>query len=515
MIFLAFLLLSLLVALGIRFDQLKENLVPTILIAIYSVSILPSLQIPYIIDDMDHLYQLSISMERSQVTRWLFTPHNEHAIPFLKFLYYIFYKNFWLFPQPFHIVIIAVCTGILCLSYHLILQLTNSKYSAFFCIMLLASTNLPDLAIYVITNSHIIFCLFFLLLLFYCQYRYLTDKKKPWAFLIVLSIALSLATFSLGIASLLFAFLFERLCIPEKLRKTNGSAMLFVFIGWALGLLPYLFSLDKIIYNEQYKFVGASSVVQVMDMWKGLQMFGLYFYHHLIPRLLPDLYLSIGLLFLAVFSGFKYKKYIDWKQIIFFLCAGFSFSFIIYTFRAAWGPLYTSVSRYDVFPSLMLCMVYVILINPFLKDKISLIEHRRYRYVIYFLAFFLVSWSATIRYNRAKRVSMETNVAIQDFNFEFKNATTLYFKDNPHIKNLNLKDPLLYAPNIPSLTTRNGFSPYPSRYPRTISFYAQYVLPVNIKNKITFGTSTDQSFLDYLRNPHQENSYASLISFIE
>ena len=162
MIFFAFLSISVLTAMGIRFNRIREGLIPGVLIAIYAASILPSLQIPYIIDDMDHLFQLSLSMESSTVARWMFTPHNEHVIPFLKFLYYIFYKNFWLYPQPFHLVIAAVCTGMLCVAYRLLLRLTNSRHAAFLGITILAATNLPDSAIYVITNSHIIFCLFFL-----------------------------------------------------------------------------------------------------------------------------------------------------------------------------------------------------------------------------------------------------------------------------------------------------------------------------------------------------------------
>ena len=322
MIFLAFLFISLLITLGIRFDQIKENLLPYILIAIYASSILPSLQAPYMIDDIDHLFQLSQSIESSHVLQWIFTPHNEHVIPFLKLLYFIFYKNFWLYPQPFHLVIIAVCAGILCLAYHLLLRLTNSKYCAFLGITLLAATNLSDLAIYIITDSHILFCLFFTLLLFYAQYQYLSTKRKIWAVLIILSAVLAPATFSLGVTSLLFAFLFEWLCIPKELKKTNGSTMLIVFTGWALGLIPYLLSMGKIIYSDHYRDVTSSSAFEVMNIPEGTRLLLLYFCQNLIPELLPHFYLSLGLFFFAVATGIKYRKPIDWKAIAFFLISG-------------------------------------------------------------------------------------------------------------------------------------------------------------------------------------------------
>jgi len=119
------------------------------------------------------------------------------------------------------------------------------------------------------------------------------------------------------------------------------------------------------------------------------------------------------------------------------------------------------------------------------------------------------------RYDRAQRVAMESHAAVQIFNIEFRNATVGYFRDNPDAEKLTLKDTLLFAPKIPSLSTRRGFNPDLSRYPRTLSFYAQYVLPAGIRHNIAFGISTDQAFLDYLKNPDRKVPYRVLIPLLE
>jgi len=516
MIFGIFLSISLLVSIGVRFRYIKESLAAFILIAIYATSLLPSLQIPYIIDDMDHLFLLATSIEASKVTQWIFTPHNEHAIPFLKLLYFLFYENFWLHPQPFHLVIIGICTGILCLSYCLLSRLTQSKFAAFLGIALLASTNLPDLASFVITNSHIIFCLFFILLLFFAQYQYLaTNKRKIWAFLIILSTVIAPSTFSLGTTALAFAFLFEWLCIPKALKRLNGSTMLIVAIGWIIGLFPYLLTFDKIIHAEHYAHLGASSAFEVMNIVEGLRLLLLYCAVDLIPGLLPNLYFSIGLFFFAVSAAIKYRKCVNWKCVVFFLFSGFAFNLIIYVFRAGWGPLYLSVSRYDVFPSLMLCITYIILITPFLKEHEVLIKNPNYKFVILLVAFIFVSYGGTHRYTRAMHVAIETDAAVQEFNVEFKDSIVTYFVNNPNMQKLILKDPVLFTPNLPSLLTKKGFGITLSRYPRKLSFYAQYVLPLHVRHNVAFGKSTDPAFLNYLKHPDRKDTYRVMISLLE
>src|SRR6266404_9289818 len=124
-----FFFITALVAIGFRFSKIKTSLLFPILLGLYLTSLTPSLDIPYIIDDVDHLYNLAQAMETSRVGEWFLTPHNEHVIPMIKLLYYLFYKNFWVFPQAFHVVIMILMAGILFLIYQLLFRLTQSSLS--------------------------------------------------------------------------------------------------------------------------------------------------------------------------------------------------------------------------------------------------------------------------------------------------------------------------------------------------------------------------------------------------
>jgi hypothetical protein len=261
--------------------------------------------------------------------------------------------------------------------------------------------------------------------------------------------------------------------------------------------------------------LGATSSFQIMNIWEGTRMLGLYFYNDLIPRIFPDLYFSMGIFFLAVTSGYARRKCVDWKKIFFFLIAGFTFSFIIYIFRAAWGPLYLSVSRYDVFPSLMVCMIYILLLHPFLKEKEAYFKTQTGKTILFCCAFLLVSYSGMLRYNKAKRVTSETFSTIQKFNIDLKETVMNYFNDNPDVQNLTLKDNMIYFAPLYSLLTRKGFYPYPTRYARPMSFYNQYVLPENIRTKITFGEITDQPYLDYVKADRWKGTFQSFALLVE
>ena len=70
-----FFFITALVAIGVRFSKIKTSLLFPILLGLYLTSLTPSLDIPYIIDDVDHLYNLAQAMETSRVGEWFLTPH--------------------------------------------------------------------------------------------------------------------------------------------------------------------------------------------------------------------------------------------------------------------------------------------------------------------------------------------------------------------------------------------------------------------------------------------------------
>jgi hypothetical protein len=97
-----------LVAIGVRFNKIKTSLLFPILLGLYLTSLTPSLDIPYIIDDVDHLYNLSQAMETSRVGEWLLTPHNEHVElnRFAVALERFFSLTFFVFHSPSWLILI-------------------------------------------------------------------------------------------------------------------------------------------------------------------------------------------------------------------------------------------------------------------------------------------------------------------------------------------------------------------------------------------------------------------------
>ena len=86
-----FLGISFLVLFGISRGLVREKTVLATLVSLYAASLVSTFLIPYILDDLDFLQTLSLAMDSGSVLRWFFAPHNEHVIPAVKLLYYLFY----------------------------------------------------------------------------------------------------------------------------------------------------------------------------------------------------------------------------------------------------------------------------------------------------------------------------------------------------------------------------------------------------------------------------------------
>jgi len=492
-----------LVAIGVRFNKIKTSLLFPILLGLYLTSLTPSLDIPYIIDDVDHLYNLSQAMETSHVGEWLLTPHNEHVIPLIKLLYYLFYKNFWVFPQAFHVVIMVLMAGILFLIYQLLLRLTQSPLSAFIGCSVAASTNLMDNAIFIITDTHILFCTFFFLLLFLSQYQYTTTQRPMWLALIFISTVLGPSTFALGLTSLFFAFLFGWLCCPRS-SKTFSKMMVVVFLGWALSLIPYLVSLGQVIYTPHYKDIGGQSAFDIMNIHSATVYFVIYIFAGLIPQVLVHSSISIGVFLILAGAALYYRKSIAWRPILFFFCWGSLLSLVIFTFRIAWGPAQVGFARYDVLPVIMLAGIYTLILHPLFQDERIAFTHPRYHYLIYLVCFFLISLGGMNRYTQAFRIASETTSIIQNFYLKFRYAFEDYVKETRPQELVQVKNVMLIHPTSPSLTNKVGLSPLLTRYPRRARFYAQYILPPDIRKKFVWGEKTDELLLNYFTDPRHQ-----------
>ena len=105
--------------------------------------------------------------------------------------------------------------GIIALIYKLIVALTQNPLAALIGAAIMAASNLSDDAIFIGTNSHIFFCMFFFLFLFYAMYQYAVQQHRIWRLAAFLAILIVPSTFALGLTSIVFVVLFDRLCVPH------------------------------------------------------------------------------------------------------------------------------------------------------------------------------------------------------------------------------------------------------------------------------------------------------------
>ena len=84
-------------AVALLFYALRRNyisdygLIIYVMLVVFVFSLFPSLSIPYIIDDLDHLHYMAAALHYHLVLLWMLMPHNEHVIPFIKAIYLFCY----------------------------------------------------------------------------------------------------------------------------------------------------------------------------------------------------------------------------------------------------------------------------------------------------------------------------------------------------------------------------------------------------------------------------------------
>lgn len=481
-----------LLALAILLYAIRRNfirdyrLISLLGLIFFAFSLFPSLNVPYIIDDVDHFHNMARAIQTHMVPAWLMAPHNEHVIPLLKAIYLFCYTYFWLNPMMFHLIIIAVCIGIILLVYRLIFALTRSVSAALIGGSIMAATNLFDGAMFIITNSHILFSLFLFLLLFYAIYRYCTNNSPVWRLTAFFAVLLLPSTFALGLTSIFFAIIFIDLCLPTKLQHNSKKLFPLLTTAWVLSLIPYFGAMGAIIHADHYKDLGARSIFQIADFLTPVPFLVDQVTEKLIPFIIANPYLAFGLFFVSFFVAIDRAKETAWKQILFFVFFGLSNNFIIYVFRGAWGPAYLDFPRYYVFPAAMLAFCYPLMLRPLLETR-PRIKGMPTALLVSLLCFLTVTYGSLRRHANAELTVKET-LLMQNFYVNFRKAFVNYFhthevKGSLRVKNINIQLP-------PSL----------ARYAkRSAQFYAQYILPAEINNRIVWTDQTDPAFLEYLK----------------
>ena len=445
----------------------------------FALSLSPSLTVPYLNDDIDHFHNVARAIRSSTMASWLLTPHNEHVIPFLKAIYFLCYKYSRIDPEAFHLIVIVLCVGIIILTYKLTFLLTQSTPAALVGASIIAATNLFDEAIVVIANSHILFSLFFFLLLFYAMYQHSLKKKTSWRLTAFFAVLLLPSTFALGLTSLIFVVLFDRLCLSQEQRQNNKRLFPALTIAWLLSLLPYLYSIDAIIHAGHYQAVGARSVFEIMHFIAPILWLTKYTALNLIPSVTANSYLAFGLFFLSFFTAITRPKEIEWKKVVFFILFGLFNNYIIFVFRSAWGMAFLlSRPRYYVFPMAMIALCYAIILHPLFRNN-PRIKNVPTLLLVYLLCFSAVT-NGNLRRHANGQLFAQKTVAIKNFCILFKKAFVDYFHEHKVAGTLEVKN-----------KTRI--------FARSTKHYAQYILPEEIYNKIIWKDCTDPAFLDYVK----------------
>ena len=399
-----------------------------------------------------------------------------------------------------------ICVGIIGLAYQLIFVFTQSVPTALIGCAIIAATNLTDDAIFVGTNSHIFFCMFFFLLLFYAIYQYAATEQLKWKLIAFLAILLGPSTFALGLTSVVFVPLFWRLCLPPHLQQKSKDLLPLLFIGWLLSLIPYFYAMDAILHAKHYQDVGAATAFQVAHFLAPVRFLGEYVALKLLPSLFANPYLSFGLFFLCVATAIHYTKDIPWQKILFFVLFGLSNNFIIFVFRDKWGTAGLDTARYYVFPVVMVAFSYALILHFFIQT-VPRIKQTSTVLLVYLLCAFAVTYGSLYRYKNADLLLKETMV-MQNLYVNFRKAFVNYFAMHNIDRPIEVKRGDILMPNVSRLTPKGGYAPAISRYSlQSRQFYAQFVLPSSINKKIVWSNKTNPDFLQYLTT----NGYTFLI----
>jgi hypothetical protein len=492
-----------LIAVALLLYALRRNfitdygLIIYVMMVVFVFSLFPSLSIPYIIDDVDHFHLLAVAVNSHQVVQWLMMPHNEHVIPLIKAIYLLCYHYFWLNPEIFHVIILGVAVGILVLIYKLVLALTQNPLAALIGASIMAATNLTDDALFIGTNAHVFFCMLLFLFLFYAIYQYALQQHVAWRWAAFLAILIVPWTFALGLTSIIFVLLFYCLCVPQDLKPNVVKLLPLLLIGWILSLLPYAHAISAIIHTNHYHDIGAHSIFGIIRFMGPIIYLCQYVASKLIPCVFTNAYLSFGLFFLCAYIIIVYTGEIAWKRILFFALFGLFNNFIIFVFREAWGTEKLDTARYYVFPVVMIAFCYPLLLDIYIKHTPQ-IKKVSTHLLVYLLCFFAVINGGLYRYQNSDMLLKRT-MMMQNLYVNFRKAFVDYFQEHPTLGALKLEDGSITLPPVFWPPSKPGMVFPLARYrDRKISFYASFILPAVISQKIIWSDKTDPDFLAYL-----------------
>ncbi|MBF0484028.1 MAG: hypothetical protein HQL25_04920 [Candidatus Omnitrophica bacterium] len=462
-----------------------------IISSVYLYSVLPAIHIPYMVDDIDYLDKMVSSIRDNTEWGWIFSAHNEHVIPIMKYLYLFSYKNFWLYTEFFHLLTFLVTIGVIVVLYHLLKLLKVSSNGALLGCSIFAASNLFDRAVFIFTDAHILYCLLGVLLVFFAQYKNALRPNWIWRVVWMLSFLLSMLTFALGMFMIFYVIAFHFLCIPKDVRKNDKSLLVYYVMGSLIGIVVYAMNVHNIFFSEHYIGRGGS-LDKIANYSQSFYYLCRFLLFSVIPMLLSFQYFSFGYFYGAIFIIKNYSNKIDWNKIWFFVFVGLFSTLIIFIFRTSWGEHRLWLPRYYVFPVMLLAVCYAFFADVYLKESNQFVEKTK-TMVVVMLCFVMVAIGALDRYDNAVAIhaeSKELQILFVSLNKNVSAYVNHAYKGIP----IDIKDNNIYGE---ARVLRYSV--------RKLSFLAKFILSDEVFKKIVWtDTKTDEKFMNYLHNNKQE-----------
>jgi len=450
----------------------------------------PSFFVTYLWDDCDILHSLVQSSNGTELLRWFLRFHNEHFIPCVKLVYFLCYTNFWLNPIPFHLVIIGALFSIMVILNNLVFQLLDDRNAALIASGIFGLSTAYFPCAQSLSQSHILFCLLFMLIMLYAPYRYAMTRRRGWQWIAFISGLAAPATFALGLASGIWLLVFYFLCIPVRERDTpqkTAGILVPPLSGWLLTTAWYISSINQAIYAGHYSQVGRTSAFDACDLGGGVMLTLKTVAFHLIPNLFAIKTVSLLLFGLAGLSLVMHWRRIMKRPIFFFALWTLANYCIIYTFRAPWADIAVSRYRYSVFSVLGIAACYAFCFHPAVAwlKRLPVIGARS-ALAGAVLIISLAVWSSALFIRTATAPTM----LWYEFCKEFREAITDYVRDKGPGSAVRIKN----RPIMPR--AESDIAIYPE--PKPLEFYASFILPRDLRAKITWGDETDPAFLGFI-----------------
>ena len=456
---------------------MSSKLAITILSALLLFSLLPSFDLPYMVDDYDLLRELNISQNPSQFLMSFFAPHNEHIMPLVRTIYYVFYRFFWLNTIPFHILIWLVYLLLIFFIHKLLYGITGSYTASLTGAFLFGFSNMYLSTLTLIPFSHTIFCLFFIVFLCYSVFRYAETEKAGWLVISFFSTLCAGFTLVYGSFSFFIALLFFFLCIPKDTKKSLKKSVYALTPSFAAFVLV---AIAYAAFTQNDTLIINKINVAKISLFVSKAIFSC-----LIPGVLNNRIISQFLFIAFLIFLVKSYKFFRWKASLFFIFLIVVICGATYIARSDFGEArILSWKRYYLLPLFGLTSLYALVLDAFLKSS----KVRLKKSIINILFFFLIILGCITvlqRFDFTNNFVLHTKISFY-FCRDFRNCITDY-RDTEKSDVLNLKNKSIYFPAYI----------YPS--PKPLSFYAEFILPKKWLGYIAWGSRTDRSFINFLK----------------